>query len=57
MSSPSWNTAAYWRERATELRKLADGVKDEGTREMMFRIAKEYDKHIEEAERRERPSP
>jgi hypothetical protein len=40
MSSPSWNTAAYWRERAIEMRKLADDVKDAGTRAVIrWRIA------------------
>jgi hypothetical protein len=38
-SSPSWNTAAYWGERAIEMRKLADDVKDAGTRAVMLRTA------------------
>ena len=57
MSSPSWNTAAYWRERATEMRKIADDVKDAGTRAVMLRTADEYDKRAEQAESRERFSP
>jgi hypothetical protein len=57
MSSPSWNTAAYWRERAIEMRKLADDVKDAGTRAVMLRIADEYDTRTEQAESGERPSP
>ena len=54
MSSPSWNTAAYWRELAIEMRKLADDVKDAGTRAVMLRAADEYDKRTEQAESRER---
>jgi hypothetical protein len=44
-------------ERAIEMRKLADDVKDAGTRAVMLRIADEYDKRTEQAESRERCSP
>ena len=39
------------------MRKLADDVKDAGTRAVMLRIVDEYDKRTEQAESRERCSP
>jgi hypothetical protein len=57
MSSPSWDTAAYWREQAAGTPKLADHVEDASTRKMILRAAQEYDRLAEQAERREtRPS-
>jgi len=41
MSSPPWNTAAYWREAAVQTRKLVDDVKDAPTRAMILRAAAE----------------
>jgi len=43
MSSPPWNTAAYWRELAAQTRKLADEVKDAPTKAMILAAAGEYD--------------
>jgi hypothetical protein len=51
MSSPPWNTAAYWRELAAQTRKLADEVKDAPTRAMILRAAAEYDERAEQVER------
>jgi hypothetical protein len=50
MSSPPWNTAAYWRELAAETRKLADEVKDAPTKAMILSAAGEYDKRSEQVE-------
>jgi hypothetical protein len=47
MSSPPWNTAAYWRELAAQTRKLADEVKDAPTKAMILRAAGEYDERSE----------
>ncbi len=54
-AGPPRNSAGH--RHAADGRKLADGVNDAGTREMMLRMAKEYEMRTEEAERREAPSP
>ena len=51
MSSPPWNTAAYWRELAAQTRKLADTVEDAPTKAMILGAAGEYDQRSEQVER------
>jgi hypothetical protein len=43
------NDPNHWRERAAEMRKLAEGVTDGAARESMLRIAAEYDRLVERA--------
>jgi hypothetical protein len=47
-------TAEYWRNRAEEVRKLAETMKHKEARERLQQIASEYDNLAEWAERRER---
>jgi hypothetical protein len=50
---PDLNNAAYWRERASESRAVADGMKDPVAKQTMLNIAAGYDHLAEHAERRE----
>ncbi len=52
MTSHSINDPDHWQKRAEEMRALARGVEDEQSRITMLRIAKDYDKLAERAERR-----
>lgn len=48
----------HWRDRAAELRSLAMVIDDEPTREIMYRLANDYDKLAERtAERAAKPGP
>jgi hypothetical protein len=38
------NDPGHWRDRADEMRALAQDVKDEQARETMLRLAKDYDR-------------
>jgi len=44
-----------WRAKAKELRTIADGMKDEGTRRLLRNAAANYDRLADDAEERERP--
>jgi hypothetical protein len=46
-------TAAYWRERATETRAVAENMATAETRRMMMAIAADYDRLSERARTRE----
>jgi hypothetical protein len=48
-----FDSAACWRMRAEEVRRLADDTSDAAVRAMMFRIAVEYDRCADLAEERE----
>jgi hypothetical protein len=46
------NDPGHWRDRADEMRALAQDVKDEQARETMLRLAKDYDRLAERADKR-----
>jgi hypothetical protein len=56
------NDVKHWRDRAVEMRVLADGMKDADVRSIMDRLALDYDKLADRAEDRAKhdksaPSP
>jgi hypothetical protein len=52
MSESHFNDPAHWRERAADMRKLAEGVNDSGAKETMLRIAADYNRLAERADLR-----
>jgi hypothetical protein len=46
------NDPGHWRDRAEEMRALAKDVKDEAAKETMLRLAKDYDRLAERADKR-----
>jgi hypothetical protein len=51
------NDPQHWRARAEEMRTLADQMSDEASRQMMLRVASDYERLAERAEQRMRGSP
>ncbi len=51
------NDPKHWRARAEEIRALADQMSDETSRQMMLRVASDYERLAERAEQRMRGSP
>jgi hypothetical protein len=51
---PAWfvNDPEYWRDRAKEKRILAEGMKDQLSKEKILRIARDYEKLAQRAEER-----
>ena len=62
MRYPSLNDAKHWRDRATEMRTLAEDMTDVESRSIMFRLASDYERLASRAEERAKtltrgPSP
>jgi len=57
MSSHFINDPEHWRQRAAEMRILADSIDDPASKATMLRIAKDYDRLAERAEQRSRGVP
>jgi hypothetical protein len=55
MSSEAANNSKHWHDRANEMRALADKANDEISKQMMLRIAEDYDKLALRAELRVLP--
>jgi hypothetical protein len=55
MPASSINDPEHWRARAEEMRRLAEDINDAATKEMMLRIARDYEKLAARAEERSRP--
>jgi len=54
MSNSFINDPQHWRGRAEEARTLAEQMSDETSKQMMLRIADDYDRLAERAEHRAR---
>jgi hypothetical protein len=52
MSSNTANNPTHWRDRARQMRALAEQVSDKISKEMMLRIAEDYDRLALRAELR-----
>jgi molecular chaperone GrpE (heat shock protein) len=50
MSTLHWHNARNWRMRAEEIRTLTEHMSDAVAKEIMLRIAKDYDKLAKRAE-------
>jgi hypothetical protein len=48
----SYNDSKHWRDRAAEMRALADAMKEADTAAIMLRLANDYDKLADRAEAR-----
>jgi hypothetical protein len=57
MTSASWQNAHTWRMRAAEARALADDMKEIEPKAIMLRIADDYDRLAEWAEKNLSGSP
>jgi hypothetical protein len=51
------NDPAHWRQRAEEARILAEQMNDEKSKQMMLRIADDYDRLAQRAKDRAKGSP
>jgi hypothetical protein len=46
------NDPEHWRDRAEEMRTLAEGMRDQVSRQMMLRMVQDYEKLAQRAEER-----
>jgi hypothetical protein len=53
----SYNDSKHWRDRAAEMRALADTMKDVDTAAIMPRLAADYDQLADRAEARSKSLP
>jgi hypothetical protein len=53
----SYNDSKHWRDRATEMRALADTMKNADTAAIMLRLATDYDKLADRADARRKALP
>jgi hypothetical protein len=51
-NSSLYNDPRHWRERGEEIRSSADGIDDPKSKQIMHKIADEYEKLAERAEKR-----
>ena len=51
------NDPEHWRQKAEEMRTLADGISDEEARATMLKIAEDYERLAKRAEKRARGLP
>jgi hypothetical protein len=56
MRHPSLNDAKHWRRRGTEMRALAEEMKDAESRSIMLNLAADYDNLADRAEARTKSS-
>jgi hypothetical protein len=56
MPASSINDPEHWRARAEEMRRLAEDINDAATKEMMLRIARDYETLAVRAEERSTPA-
>jgi hypothetical protein len=52
-----FSSAEYWRDKADEVRAIANCMKDEETKRMMAKLASDYDRLSKHAERQKDPEP
>jgi hypothetical protein len=53
----SYNDSKHWRDRAAEMRALADTMKSPDTAAIMLRLASDYDKLADRADARSKGLP
>jgi hypothetical protein len=53
----SYNNSKHWRDRAAEMRALADTMKSADTAAIMLRLAADYDKLADRADARSKGPP
>ena len=57
MPASSINDPEHWRARAEEMRRLAEDINDAATKEMMLRIARDYENLAVRAKERSKRPP
>jgi hypothetical protein len=52
-----FSSAKYWKDKADEVRAIANCMKDEETKRMLAKVASDYDRLSKHAERQKVPEP